>query len=83
MTEAFNHIVDLVDIFLDEEDRGALDQACHLAATTTPLDLDALLHRVQEARADKTLKAEALRRLRAALNLPAMPGPVCRPTPFD
>lgn len=83
MTDPTTVISDLIDLFLDEQDRAALEQACRLAASTPTLDMSELLRRVRTARAEQAVKAEALRRLRAALQLPAMPGPACRPQPFD
>lgn len=69
--------------YFDDEDLGALDEVCRLASTTGGIDIAALLDFVNACDAERSAKARMLRRLRAALGLPAMPGPVCRPTPFD
>lgn len=73
----------LIEKFLIEEDREALHEACRMAATGASLDIASLLDFTQTYPAERAARAEALRRLRAALQLPPMPGPVCRPTPFD
>lgn len=64
--------------YFDDADPGALDEACRTAARE-PLDIAGLLEWVRQAPAEARLKDQALRALRAALRLPAMPGPVCRP----
>lgn len=69
--------------YFDDEDASALDEVCRLAALTGGIDIAALLDFVNDYDAERSAKAQMLRRLRAVLGLPAMPGPVCRPTPFD
>lgn len=68
--------------FLDEDREEALEQACRMAADAGRLDIAALLEWVQQYRCAPQNRSRALRALRAALRLPAMPGPVCRtPSP--
>ncbi|MDM4771267.1 hypothetical protein [Solimonas sp. SE-A11] len=81
MDQDLNHITELLERFLDEEDRSALDAACAMAAARNT-DIDAPLRWLQACRAPEARKDLATRRLRAALRLPAMPGPPCRPDPF-
>ena len=76
-----DEITALLDRYFDEEEPGALEQACALAAAQ-PLDIDALLAWLRSCRAPPGPKDLATRRLRAALRLPAMPGAPCRPDPL-
>lgn len=64
--------------FLDEDRDEDLALACRLAAEM-PLDIAALLDWVQRYRCAPENRTRALRALRSALGLPAIPGPVCRP----
>lgn len=68
--------------WLDEDDPSGLDRACALAAAE-PVDVGALLGWVQAFRGDPERRRQALRALRAALRLPAVPGPACRPAPHN
>lgn len=80
MDQDLDRIVELLERFLDEEDRAALESACAAAALRRS-DIDAPLRWLQACRAPAQRKDLATRRLRAALQLPAMPGPPCRPDP--
>lgn len=64
--------------YLDEGDWEALERGCD-AVRAHPLDVDALLSWVQGFGAAPALESLALRRLRFALGLPVVAGPVCRP----
>lgn len=75
-------VIALLRAWLDEDDPSGLDRACALAAAE-PVDVGALLDWVQAFRGDPQRRRQALRALRAALRLPAVPGPVCRPAPRD
>lgn len=66
--------------WLDEEQDGAdaLQDACAALAAQADLDIAALLDWLRDYRCDPQRRIRATRILRAALRLPAMPGPVCR-----
>jgi hypothetical protein len=81
MDQDLDPVTALLERFLDEEDRAALEAAC-AAAAARRADIDAPLRWLQSCRAPADRKDLATRRLRAALRLPAMPGPPCRPDPF-
>ncbi|PPE73555.1 hypothetical protein C3942_12180 [Solimonas fluminis] len=81
MDQDLEHIAALLERFLDEDDRAALEAACTAAAARRS-DIDAPLRWLQSRRAPAGRKDLATRRLRAALRLPAMPGPPCRPDPY-
>ena len=67
--------------YLDEEDGpAALQDACAQVAAE-PVDIAALLDWLQRYRCEPLRKTLATRALRAALRLPAIPGPVCRVDP--
>lgn len=67
--------------YLDEDaDEAALRAAARAAAADRGLDLAALFDGLQRYRADPMRKARAEVVLRAALQLPLVAGPVCRPT---
>jgi len=64
--------------FLDDDQRSGLESACTLAKTEA-VDIGELLDWVQRYRCAPDNRAQALRALRAALQMPVIPGPVCRP----
>lgn len=66
--------------WLDDDDASALDAACRLAQAL-PVDVGALLAWVADYGAAPQPTELALRRLRFALGLPVVPGPVCRRSP--
>ena len=69
----------LADYVIDDEP-DALDEACAMAANR-PVKIDALLAGLEALaaqRADPTRLRQARVALRAALQLPLIPGPVCR-----
>lgn len=63
--------------WLDDGDAGRLDAACAIAAREA-VDVDALLSFVEDYGAERPATERALRRLRFAIGLPVVPGPVCR-----
>ncbi len=63
--------------FLDDDQRSGLESAC-ARVKTQAVDIGELLDWVQRYRCAPENRAEALRALRAALQLPVIPGPVCR-----
>lgn len=63
--------------WLDDADAAALDAACAIARDE-PVDVDALLAFVAGYGAERPLADLALRRLRFAIGLPVVAGPVCR-----
>ena len=68
-----------LQIWLDDGQAAALDQACALAKAGA-VDVNRLLSWLQdEVIAENTARDLAIRRIRRALGLPMMPGPVCRP----
>lgn len=80
--DADAEVIALLRAWLDEEQDDALDRACALAAAR-PVDVGALLGWVQAFRCSPQRRQQAVRALRAALRLPAIPGPACRPAPQD
>lgn len=67
--------------WFDDGRSAALDQACALAQAGA-VDVNALLCWLQDdAIAEDAARDLAIRRIRRALGLPMMPGPVCRPNP--
>lgn len=67
----------LLETWLDDGDSAALDAAC-VIARRDPIDVDALLRFVADYRAPREATQLALRRLRFAIGLPVVAGPVCR-----
>ena len=78
---AFDIITAALARFFDTVDRAALDEACRVASSEA-FDIDRLLAWLEAAPADDAPKDLAVRRLRAAIGLPPLPGPVCRPVTF-
>lgn len=66
-----------LEAWLDDGDRAALDAACAIARSE-PVDVDALLRFVSDYGASPEATQRALRRLRFAIGLPVIAGPVCR-----
>lgn len=66
--------------WLDDGEASALAEACALAKAQ-PVDVDALLRWVAGYGATAQATDLAIRRLRFALGLPVIPGPVCRVAP--
>ncbi|WP_293367360.1 hypothetical protein [Nevskia sp.] len=63
--------------WLDDGDAAGLDAACAMAKRE-PVDVDALLSFVADYGASRDATDLALRRLRFAIGLPVVAGPVCR-----
>lgn len=63
--------------WLDDGDAAALDRACAIARAE-PIEVDALLRFVADYGAPRETTQLALRRLRFAIGLPVVAGPVCR-----
>jgi hypothetical protein len=78
---AFDIITAALDRFFETVDHAALDEACRVAASEV-FDIDRLLAWLASAPADDAPKDLAVRRLRAAIGLPPLPGAVCRPVSF-
>lgn len=70
-----------LDRFFETADRAALDEACRVAASEV-FDIDRLLAWLEAAPADEAPKDLAVRRIRAAIGLPLLPGAACRPVTF-
>lgn len=68
--------------WFDDEDATALDRAGTLARQQ-PIDIDALLNWTRDYGGNAPATSRALRRLRYALGLPVVAGPVCRRPPGD
>lgn len=66
-----------LEAWLDDGDAAALDAACAIARRD-PVDVDALLNFVSDHGAPRDATDLALRRLRFAIGLPVVAGPVCR-----
>lgn len=74
-------LTDPLSTFLDEEEgESVLARACEWASAH-PVDIAALLDWVHRYPAARERKARVEVRLRAALGLPLVAGPVCRPLP--
>lgn len=67
--------------YLDEEDGPAALRVAADWAQARPVDIAELFDWLQRYPADKARRSRAQIVLRAALGLPLVPGPVCRPTP--
>ena len=78
---ALDAITAALDRFFETTDRAALEDACRLAASTV-FDIDRLLAWLEAAPADDASKDLAVRRVRAAIGLPPLPGAACRPVIF-
>lgn len=82
MSEPPAALTELITPYLDEETaESALRAAAHWAGSN-PLDLADLFDWLHRYPAARERKARAGVVLRAALGLPLVPGPVCRPTPL-
>lgn len=69
--------------WLDDGERPALETAHALAMTAKGLDVGALLQWIADHGDDPGRTDLALRRIRHAVGLPVVAGPVCRPRPGD
>lgn len=63
--------------WFDDDDAAALEQACQRARMTA-IDIDALLCWTRDYGGTAQATGLALRRLRFAIGLPVVAGPVCR-----
>ena len=63
--------------WFEDDDAAALEQACQRARTTA-IDIDALLNWTRDYGGTAAATSLALRRLRFAIGLPVIAGPVCR-----
>ena len=71
-----------LDRFFDTVDRAELDEACR-AASSEVFYIDRLFTWPETAPTDDAPKRLGVRRNRAAIGLPPLPGAACRPVPFD
>jgi len=78
---ALDIITAALDEFFETADRAALDEACR-AAQREVFDIDRLLAWLETAAVDEAPKDLAVRRIRAAIGLPPLPGAACRPVTF-
>lgn len=76
-TAALAGIHDALARWFDNEDAAALEQA-GLLAKRHPVDVDALLNWTRDYGGSAQATSLALRRLRYAIGLPVVAGPVCR-----
>jgi hypothetical protein len=65
--------------WLEDGDRAALESAHMRAVQMKGIDVGALLEWIEDNRSDATRTELALRRMRHAVGLPVVAGPVCRP----
>jgi hypothetical protein len=65
--------------WLEDGDRAALETAHAQALQMKGIDVGALLEWIDDHGIDSTRTDLALRRIRHALGLPVVAGPVCRP----
>lgn len=81
MSTATDTVCAALEPWLEDGSSESLDAACRLAKAL-PVDVDALLVWVRDHETTAERRELATRRLRFALGLPVIPGPVCRPTPM-
>ncbi|ROH90936.1 hypothetical protein ED208_08130 [Stagnimonas aquatica] len=74
-------VLEQLEPWFDERERAALEAACALAADGGAIDLPALLHAVETARAPAEARRIAASALRYRLGLPVVPGAPCRKGP--
>lgn len=81
MSTATETVCKVLEPWLEDGRAEALTEACRLAQAL-PVDVDALLVWVRDHGASAERSELATRRLRFAMGLPVIPGPVCRPAPM-
>lgn len=81
MTKLPPELTDLLGLYLDEEDDEFALRRASTWVQSNMVDIAELFDWLQAYPADKLRKSRAQVVLRAALKLPLVPGPVCRPTP--
>ena len=82
MTKLAAELTGPLSLYLDEEDDEAALRRVSAWVQSNTVDIAELFDWLQAYPADKARKSRAQVVLRAALKLPLVPGPVCRPTPI-
>ena len=75
-----NEIISLLEIFIEEDDDGALDQALSLVEKTK-FNIAELLQYLENFKGDFQRKRRAINLVRKQLGLSIIPGSVCRQSP--
>jgi len=77
---AQDKIISLLEIFIEEDDSDALEQALGLVEKAK-FDITGLLQHLGNFRGDLPRKRRAIMLVRKQLGLSIIPGPVCRRSP--
>lgn len=77
---AQDKIISLLEIFNEEDDKDALEQALGLVGKAK-LDITGLLKHLENFKGDLPRKRRAIMLVRKQLGLSIIPGPVCRRSP--
>jgi len=77
---AQDKIISLLEIFIEEDDSNALEQALSLVGKAK-FDITGLLQHLENFRGDIPRKRRAIMFVRKQLGLSIIPGPVCRRSP--
>jgi hypothetical protein len=77
---AQDKIISLLEIFIEEDDSDALEQALSLAEKAK-FDITGLLRHLENFKGDLPRKRRAIMLVRKQLGLSIIPGPVCRRSP--
>jgi len=70
----------LLEIFIEEDDRGALEQALSLVVKAK-FNITGLLEHLENFKGDLPRKRRAIMLVRKQLGLSIIPGPICRRSP--
>lgn len=82
MKESLKPVTDLLELFLEEDDKDALVQACKIAVAEK-VDGKSLMDWLQHFRCDPAAKVVAMRTLRSTLKLPLLLGPASQRSAGD
>lgn len=77
---AQDKIISLLENFIEEDDRGALEHALSMVEKTK-FDITGLLQHLENFKGDLPRKRRAIMLVRKQLGLSIIPGPVCRRSP--
>ena len=77
---AQDKIISLLEIFIEENDNNALEQALSLIKKTK-FDIPGLLQHLEDFRGDLPRKRRTIMLVRKQLGFSIIPGPVCRRNP--
>ena len=77
---AQDHIISLLENFIEEDDMDALEHALGMIEKAT-FDITGLLHHLEIFKGDLPRKRRAIMLVRKQSGLSIIPGPVCRRNP--